>query len=313
MLTPDQIKSFHDNGYLVVQDVVSDSLKGVKDEYERTLDPIWKGWVQEGRVQDTPEFEDRIIAAYQAECEYFQPLDISLPTGEIEPDVPMHTGPEIFKLMRHPRLLDLVEDLIGSEITSNPIQHVRIKPPARDMRDGEMRAHITKTLWHQDRGVTQTVADETNMITVWIAVSDATLDNGCLQVLKGSHAKDDLLPHCPLPQIGIPDEFIDETDVRPVPVKAGGVVIFHPMCAHNSRENHTDGIRWSFDIRYNVTGEPTGRAQFPEWIARSQKDPNSELKDPKEWAKRWDEARARLSAKSVTEFYRWDQNAPYCA
>jgi len=216
MLTPDQIKSFHDNGYLVVQDVVSDSLKGVKDEYERTLDPIWKGWVQEGRVQDTPEFEDRIIAAYQAECEYFQPLDISLPTGEIEPDVPMHTGPEIFKLMRHPRLLDLVEDLIGSEITSNPIQHVRIKPPARDMRDGEMRAHITKTLWHQDRGVTQTVADETNMITVWIAVSDATLDNGCLQVLKGSHAKDDLLPHCPLPQIGIPDEFIDETDVRPV-------------------------------------------------------------------------------------------------
>ena len=253
------------------------------------------------------------MAAYKAGCEYFQPMDISLPTGAVASDEPMHTGPAIFNLMRHPRLLDLVEDLIGPEITSNPIQHVRIKPPATDMRDGEMRAHITKTLWHQDRGVTQEIADETQMITVWIAVNDATPQNGCLQVLEGSHARDDLLPHCPLPQIGIPDEFIDEAHVKPLPVKAGGVVIFHPMCAHNSLENHTDGIRWSFDIRFNRTGQPTGRPQFPEWVARSRKDPSTELRDPAQWTRMWDEARAQLSSVPVTEFYRWDQNAPYCA
>jgi len=158
MLTQNQIDEFHSKGYLVVPDVVNDALPGVRAEYTALLDTIWQDWVAEGRVKDTPEFEDRIIAAYRAGCEYFQPMDISLPTGEIPADTPMHTGPAIFNMMRHARLLDLVEDLIGPEITSNPIQHVRIKPPATDMRDGENRGHITKTEWHQDRGVTQELA-----------------------------------------------------------------------------------------------------------------------------------------------------------
>jgi len=313
MLAQSQIDNFNRHGYLVVEDVVTQALPAVAAEYEALLDGLWQGWLTEGRVKDTPRFEDRIVAAYRAGCEYFQPMDISLPTGEVKPDEQMHTGPAVFNMMRHARLLDLVEDLIGPEITSNPIQHVRIKPPATNMRDGETRAHITKTLWHQDRGVTQEIADQTRMITVWVAVNDATPQNGCLQVLEGSHARDDLLPHCPLPQIGIPDEFIDEAHVKPLPVKAGGVVIFHPMCAHNSLENHTNGIRWSFDIRFNTTGQPTGRAQFPDWVARSRSNPASELRDPAEWARLWDQARARLSNAPVTEFYRWDQNAPYCA
>ena len=57
------------------------------------------------------------------------------------------------------RDLDTVECLIGSEITSNPIQHVRIKPPERDVKDGETRAHIVSTDWHQDRAVTLETAD----------------------------------------------------------------------------------------------------------------------------------------------------------
>lgn len=313
MLTQTQIDSFSKNGFLVVEDVVTEALPAVREEYAQLLNKLWEPWVAKGRVKDTADFESRIVAAYRAGCEYFQPMDISLPTGEIEADVPMHTGPATFNMMRHPKLLDLVEDLIGPEITSNPIQHVRIKPPAMEMREDEHRAHITKTLWHQDRGVTQEMADDTKMITVWIAVNDATPQNGCLQVLQGSHAREDLLPHCPLPQVGIPDEFIDEKLVKPLPVNAGGVVIFHPMCAHNSLENQTDGIRWSFDLRYNVTGQPTGRPQFPEWIARSRKDPSSELRDADEWADLWMNARSKLSNVPVTEFYRWDQNAPYCA
>lgn len=313
MLSTHEIESFEDQGYLVVEDVVSDALEDVRAEYAMCLDQLWEGWVAEGRVTDTLGFEDRIVEAYDRNCEYFQPLDISLPTGAIDADVPMHAGPAVFAMMRHPQLLDIVEDLIGPEITSNPIQHVRIKPPARAMRDDEVRAHITKTRWHQDRGVTQEVADDTQMITVWIAVNDATVENGCLQVLEGSHKGGGLLPHCPLPQVGIPDEFIDETQVKPLPVKAGGIVIFHPMTAHNSLENHTDGIRWSFDLRYNVTGQPTGRAQFPDWIARSRIDPSRELRDPEAWARMWADTRARLAAVPVTEFYRWDQNASYCA
>ena len=45
-------------------------------------------------------------------------------------------------MVTNPRLLDIVEQLIGPEITSNPIQHVRIKPPATTLRGDEVRAHI---------------------------------------------------------------------------------------------------------------------------------------------------------------------------
>jgi hypothetical protein len=48
--------------------------------------------------------------------------------------------------VRAPRLLDVVEPLIGGEITSNPIQYVRIKPPARVLVDGEARARLSERL-----------------------------------------------------------------------------------------------------------------------------------------------------------------------
>ena len=313
MLTDAQKAAFERDGVLVVPDVVTEALPAVKAEYSAIMDALWADWVAEGRVDPAiTDFDARIIAAYRAGCEYFQPMDISLPLDNISPDVPFHAGPAVFAMMTHPRLLDLVEDLIGPEITSNPIQHVRIKPPAPDMRQDEVRAHITATDWHQDRGVTQEVADDTQMITVWIAVSDATLDNGCLQCVTEAHHTE-LLPHCPLPQVGIPSAFIDRDKVKPLPVPAGGVVVFHPMTPHASLENRTDGVRWSFDIRFNVTGQPTGRGQFPDFVARSRARPETELTSAARWRKMWEEARANLSQAPVSEFYRWDQDAPYCA
>ena len=313
MLGPQEISDFREKGYLVLEDVVNDVLPAIRAEYEALMDTLWQGWVAAGKApSDVTDFPARVIHAASEGLEYFQPMDISLPTGAIPADVPFHAGPAVFSLLTHPGLLDVVESLIGPEITSNPIQHVRIKPPADVVRNDEIRGHIVATDWHQDRGVTQEVADETEMITVWVAVTDATEENGCLQVLDGSYGSD-LLPHCPVPQVGIPAEFIDRERVRPLPVKAGGLVIFHPSTAHASLVNRTGGIRWSFDLRYNVSGQPTGRAQFPDFVARSRKEPGRELRDPEAWHAAWTEARAQLSAVPVTEFYRWDQNAPYCA
>ena len=307
-------RSLNRTGVLVVEDVVTDALPAVRAEYEALMDELWAGWVAEGQApEDIRSFDERVIYAARNELEYFQPMDISLPTGEVPPGTPFHAGPAVFAMMRHPRLLDLVEQLIGPEITSNPIQHVRIKPPADDVMGDEERAHIVKTDWHQDRGVTQVVADKTDMITVWIAVSDATEQNGCLQAMDGAPT-DELLPHCHQVQVGIPGQFIDTSRVRALPVKAGGVVILHPMTPHASLDNVTkDSLRWSFDLRYNVTGQPTGRAQFPEFVARSRKDPSAELRSAKAWWESWYEARERLAKVPVTEFYRWDNNAPYCA
>lgn len=237
-------------------------------------------------------------------------MDISLPGDTIHADTPFHFGPAVFDMIRHPRLLDVVEDLIGPEITSNPIQHVRIKPPATHLRDGERRAHVTATDWHQDQGVTQAEADSTRMVTVWLAITDATVENGCLQVVPGLPG---MMPHCPGTQVSIPERLIDTGRARPLPARAGGAVLFHPMTPHSSLANRSDGFRWSFDIRYNVTGQPTGRAHFPDFVARSAADPDAVLTDWREWRAMWEDARARLAANPHVPLYRWDGDSPYCA
>lgn len=317
MLNNEQLEFFETNGYLVVGNVFNAEriINPVISEYETVLDGLIKTWITEGKLIPPPDdanFQDKLIHAYKNGCDYFQPLDISLPTGDIEPNCPFHAGSAIFNLMTDDNLLDIVEQLIGSEITSNPIQHVRIKPPVTDLAGDEVRAHITKTGWHQDKAVTLEEADETNMVTIWCAITDATVENGCLQVLPGTH-KAEMKPHCPLPQVSIPDQFIDEQAVKPVPVKSGGVVIFHPMTVHGSLVNNTDGIRWSFDLRYNKTGQPTGRPQFPDFIARSRKNPETELHDAAHWQQMWRDTRNKLGAETTRTYYRWDTNAPYCA
>ncbi len=317
MLTDEQIGFFEKQGYLVVDDVLDQEqiIQPVKAEYAVLLDTLYARWFEDGRVETAPDglsFYDKLLIAYRAGCDWFQPMDISLPGTRICPDTPMHFGPAVLKMITDSRLLDLVEDLIGPEITSNPIQHVRIKPPATDLQQDEIRAHITATDWHQDRGVALDEADDTTMITVWCAISDATVENGCLKVIPGAH-NEGMKPHCPKLQTAIADGQIDHSRAVPVPVRSGGVLVLHPLTPHASLVNRTNGFRWSFDLRYNVTGEPSGRSHFPEFIARSRVAPERVLSDADEWRRMWEEARTRLAAAPHIDLHRWSADAPACA
>lgn len=312
MLTEAQIDDFRNNGFLVVDDVIDQTavLDPVRREYATLMDGLLAGWGM-GEALQGASFEEKLISAYHAGHDWFQPMDISLPGDRIAADTPMHFGPAVFDMVTNPRLLDLVEDLIGPEITSNPIQHVRIKPPARDLASDEVRAHVGGTDWHQDRAVALEEADETRMITVWVAVTDATVENGCLQVIP--HKPETMLPHCPKTQTAIADGFIDQARARPLPVRSGGVVILDPMIPHASLPNLSEGIRWSFDLRYNVTGQPTGRSHFPEFIARSRLNPYSELRDWRAWKGLWEAARSQLAQTSHIPIHRWRSDSPACA
>jgi phytanoyl-CoA hydroxylase len=317
MLTQEQLIFFDENGYLVVDDVLDQGgvLEPVRAEYAELLSGLYDGWYADGLVTAPPEslsFEDKLVSAYRAGCDWFQSLDISLPGDRIEANTPMHFGPAVFDMITNSNLLNLVEDLIGPDITSNPIQHVRIKPPAVDLRSDEIRAHVTKTDWHQDRGVALAEADETDIVTVWIAVTDATVENGCLTVVPKAH-KTGMLPHCPKVQTAIADGFVDEATSLPLPVKSGGVIILHPLLPHASLPNLTQNIRWSFDLRFNPVGQPTGRAHFPDFVARSRAKPETELRDWRVWKKSWENARHELACGSHVDIHRWTSDAPYCA
>ena len=158
MLSPSQIDQFNRDGYLVVEDVFSQQnrLDPVRAEYQALLSELISDWVSAGRMDSLPagaDFYTQLKLAYQAGCDWFQPLDISLPGDRITSQTPMHFGPAVFDMLTDSGLLDCVECLLGPELTSNPIQHVRLKPPAPMLYQDEVRAHITRTDWHQDRGV----------------------------------------------------------------------------------------------------------------------------------------------------------------
>lgn len=316
MLSPEQIEHFNTKGYLVVEDLVSqDVITAIREEYAGVVDTLYQKWFDDGLVDVAPEglgFWEKLDQGYLNDLDVHQPLNLCLPHGNVKHDSPMHSGPAIFELVTQPKLLDMVEDLIGSEITASPIQHVRIKPPERAVKKDELRAHVIATDWHQDQGVTLAEADDTTMITVWMAITDATLENGCLQV-SADGATEELLPHCLNKQVSIVGQDALSANAIPTPVKAGGAVIFHPLTPHASLTNKSDGYRWSFDLRFNVTGQPTGRSQFPEYVVRSRKDPSVVLGDWKELKAMWDETRVRLSSDSYLPQHRWDIDNPYCA
>ena len=313
MLTQTQIDEFNTQGVLVVPNVLDpDLLTRIRSEYSALLDDQYEKWYATGLVPAAGDmdFYQKLLVSYHAKCDWFQPMDISLPGDKILADTPFHFGPAVFDMITHGPLLDVVEALIGPEITSNPIQHVRLKPPAVNLRDTENRAHIMATDWHQDRAVAHEEGDNTNMVTVWLAISDATVENGCLQAIPG---KPRMYPHCPKKQTAIADGFLDLDQAQPLPVPAGGAVIFHPLTPHASLDNVSDRFRWSFDIRYNVTGQPTGRAHFPSFVARSRSNPASVMTDWHDWRDLWVAARERLAIKDHIPIHRWTSDSPACA
>lgn len=315
MLTKSQVDQFETQGFLVVENLVdAAAITAIREEYSNRMDELFDGWFAQGLVNAPPaglSFWDKLEQCYRGGFDWYQPFDISLPHHDIAADTPMHIGPAVFGLITSAAILDVVEQLIGPEITSNPIQHVRIKPPERAVPKTEARAHVTTTEWHQDMGVTLEEADHTNMVTVWLAITDAQIRHGCLEVAPGRRT--DLLPHCTKSQVGIADAFLPAGKPVPTPVKSGGAVILNPFTPHASLPNTSGDFRWSMDLRYNVTGQPTGRSHFPEFVARSRSNPGSELKDWREWRRMWKAARAHLSQAAHIPQHRWASDAPYCA
>ncbi len=90
------------------------------------------------------------------------------------------------------------------------------------------------------------------------------------------------------------------------------MILFHKHTCHGSGPNVSDHFRVSLVLRYNPTGQPTGRPAFPDFVARSRRDPSSELRDPEARAQLWYDARTRLAADPEDFIIRWRGNEPVC-
>jgi ectoine hydroxylase-related dioxygenase (phytanoyl-CoA dioxygenase family) len=321
MITPEMVARFQAQGYLVVEGLfdVERDLAPVVTDYAATLDALVDEWLAAGLLQhryaDLPFGQRLIRILSESGVNWSQPFDISLPQTQVYPDTPIHTSEAVFNLLRHPRLLDVVEQFIGPELYSNPIQHTRIKPPERLVPPSARNGNVVRVGWHQDQGVALPEQDEVSVLTVWLPITDATVQNGCLAVVPGSHRRE-LAAHCPGtgPDGGlqIPSKLIQGQPV-PVPVRHGGALLMHSRTMHAALVNQSDDIRWSFDLRYQPVGLPTGRPAFPGFVARSRRDPRSEQRDWRAWSESWLEARARLAQGAPPRFNRWSSDSPACA
>jgi Protein involved in biosynthesis of mitomycin antibiotics/polyketide fumonisin len=145
--------------------------------------------------------------------------------------------PEIAAFCRRQEFVDITTQLLGPDIDLYWNQSVFKQPEG------------TKEFpWHQDDGYTP--VEPSPYLTLWLAVNDATPENGCISVLPGSH-KRGLVPHEKTP-IGLTCYSNEQLDqgVR-VPLRAGSIACFWSLMMHKSGPNRSPGIRKGYVIQYS--------------------------------------------------------------
>jgi hypothetical protein len=148
-----------------------------------------------------------------------------------------------YDLATHPAVLDAVEDILGPNILVHSTT-IFCKHPH----------DLGYVSWHQDGYYLGLSAS--HFISAWIALSDSTVDNGCLRVIPASqhhglpHAASATSPHNLLGSgLEVASE-VDETQARDVLLRAGEMSLHHVNIIHGSNPNRADTKRIGFAVRY---------------------------------------------------------------
>ena len=105
--------------------------------------------------------------------------------------------------------------------------------------------------WHQDDGYTR--VEPFPYLTLWLAIGDATEENGCISVLPGSH-RGGFVEHRQSP-IGLVCHDSDDPDQGiTVPLKSGSIAAFWSLTMHKSGPNRSKGIRKAYVIQFMPVG-----------------------------------------------------------
>jgi len=229
-LTPEQLERFQHDGFLVIEDFLSPA------EVERTREDIAR---VSAEVADLEHDVRGFNFERQNGAGAFE--DVAIRRGVLRKiqGAVFHV-PEVAGVFTSDKILDCMEDLMGPDIYYHSSK-VMFKPPGG----------VAKP-WHQDAAYWRDYAS--NQITVWIAIDDATEENGCVWAIPESH-KLGLIPHVKR-ELQVEDSQIDVQKAVPVPVPAGGLLIFHSLVLHMSQKNDSDKTRWAIICDYDCLPNP---------------------------------------------------------
>ena len=252
----DQYKSFRADGYLVVPGLVSpDEIAELKAHTEDLMQGKLPEQNREMNARDLARDSGTSAQALEAPPAHLTPdekAQFFLRIHMLHRKMAFHE-----RFMLHPRVLDVLEVLIGPDVLAMQTM-LFLKPPGKPGQG-----------WHQDSYYIPTHPD--TLIGAWIAIDDADEKNGAMWMAKGSQ-HEPVYP--PTTGYGFGDKRIgdiayvggvsnpndDENDLAPIasrydnvlaPVKAGDVVFFGGHVLHRSKANWTtDKYRRSFVSHY---------------------------------------------------------------
>ena len=150
-------------------------------------------------------------------------------------------SPILNKICLKTNILDAVESIIGKNIL--------ICGTTLFIKDPKEKGFVS---FHQDAKYIG--LEPHNWVTVWLAITDANENNGCMRMLPGSH-KDNLIHHEQkfdennLLTRGQTIENVSLDNTDPIILKAGEMSLHHPLIVHGSGLNYSDDRRIGFVIQ----------------------------------------------------------------
>ena len=225
-VTDDHVQQFHDSGYLVVRnafthDETSNALKGLQDLIEGR-NPAFTGY------QFEKEVEDRIDKLGEKEKQkYMRKLMYHVEFDQSQRNMAFHQ-----------KLNETVQRIIGEDDLSMFQDMALLKPP----RVGREKP------WHQDLAYFNLPLD-TIVVGAWIALDKATVENGCMTIVPGSHKKGAVI-HFKRRDWQICDTEVMNDVAVAVPLKPGGCLLFHGLIHHGTPANLSDAPRRALQFHY---------------------------------------------------------------
>lgn len=235
LLTDEQIRTFHDDGYVVLDDVVTEAELAT---FEPVYDEFMRGEVK-GMNRDFCDMSGPYTRAFE---------DFEL----VNAVLPRVYRPQLQGNIWERRAESISRQLLGAAAVIDYDQFLAKRP----------RKGGAQFAWHQDLGYWPTTPQfDTLTATCSLALDDAFDDNGCLQVVPGSHREPELRPHRPAirtnSQTGereashtLSIELTPDDRVVSLPVRRCSASVHNERIVHGSPGNPSDRWRRTYIVAY---------------------------------------------------------------
>jgi len=265
-----QLDQYHRDGFLVLEDFVTaeacDALRGRAEELVRDFDPA--GLVSIFSTRDQTRTSDDYFLESGDKIRFFFEENAFNPDGTLKQSKQQSINkighalhdldPAFDSFSRTPQLAQLISDL--GLINPLLLQSMYIFKQPRI--GGEVTCHQDATFLY---------TEPLNLVGLWFALEDATIENGCLWAIAGGHQLGLKSRFVQAEGGGMRFEVIDDTawpedNLQPLEVKKGTLIVLHPLLPHLSRENRSSKSRHAYTLHVI-----DGSTRYPKenWLQRA--------------------------------------------